>query len=85
MSFGAGLRRLIFLAYQERRSNGVNFAYLQNGSTVAVTGVCRIGVGNQWWRTGPDWRANSSIPGGAARGTLKSLQSVALAIAQGLY
>ena len=48
----------IFLAYQERRSNGVNFAYLQNGSTVAVTGVCRIGVGNQW-RTGADWRAKS--------------------------
>ena len=48
----------IFLAYQERRTNGVNFAYLQNGSTVTVTGVCRIEVGNQWG-VGTDWRAKS--------------------------
>ena len=48
----------IFLAYQERRTSGVNFAYLQNGATVTVTGVCRIEVGNQWG-VGTDWRAKS--------------------------
>ncbi len=48
----------IFLAYRERRTGGVDFAYLQNGTTVAVTGVCRIEVGNQW-RAGTDWRAKS--------------------------
>ena len=48
----------IFLAYQERRTSGVNFAYLQNGATVMVTGVCRIEVGNQWG-VGTDWRAKS--------------------------
>lgn len=48
----------IFLAYRERRTSGVDFAYLQNGTTVAVTGVCRIEVGNQW-RVGTDWRAKS--------------------------
>ena len=48
----------IFLAYRERRTSGVNFAYLQNGATVTVTGVCRIEVGNQWG-VGTDWRAKS--------------------------
>jgi hypothetical protein len=48
----------IFLAYRERKSQGVNFGYLQNGDEVAVTGVCRIEVGSQW-RVGADWRAKS--------------------------
>ncbi|HUA38359.1 MAG TPA: hypothetical protein VMA35_08155 [Candidatus Sulfopaludibacter sp.] len=48
----------IFLAYRERRTSGVDFAYLPNGATVAVTGVCRIEVGNEW-RVGTGWRANS--------------------------
>jgi hypothetical protein len=36
----------------------VNFAYLQNGCKVAVTGVCLIERGNDW-HVGPDWRAKS--------------------------
>ena len=48
----------IFLAYRERKTSGVDFAYLPNGATVAVTGVCRIEVGNQW-HVGADWRAKS--------------------------
>jgi PAS domain S-box-containing protein len=48
----------IFNAYLERKNVGVNFAYLQNGSKVAVTGVCLIERGNDW-HVGPDWRAKS--------------------------
>ena len=50
--------RCIFLAYRERKTGGVDFAYLSNGSKVAVTGVCRVDVGNGW-RVGSDWRAKS--------------------------
>ena len=48
----------IFHAYLERKIGGVDFAYLQNGSKVAVTGVCRIEMGGEW-RAGPDWHAKS--------------------------
>jgi len=48
----------IFLAYLERKTHGVDFAYLENGSKVAVTGVCRIEVGSEW-HVGADWRAKS--------------------------
>jgi PAS domain S-box-containing protein len=48
----------IFQAYLEGRTNGVDFAYLQNDTKVAVTGVCRIEIGNDW-RAGTDWRAKS--------------------------
>lgn len=48
----------IFLAYRERKTSGVNFAYLKNGSKVAVTGICRVDAGSGW-RVGPDWRAKS--------------------------
>jgi PAS domain S-box-containing protein len=48
----------IFHAYLERTNIGVDFAYLQNNSKVAVTGVCRIEPGNGW-QPGPDWRAKS--------------------------
>ncbi len=47
----------IFHAYLERR-DGVDFAYLGNGSEIAVTGVCLIETGNDW-RAGQDWRAKS--------------------------
>jgi PAS domain S-box-containing protein len=47
----------IFHAYLERR-RGVDFAYLRNGSTINVTGVCLIETGNDW-RAGQDWRAKS--------------------------
>ena len=48
----------IFNAYLERKDVGVDFAYLQNGGKVAVTGVCLIERGNDW-HVGPDWRAKS--------------------------
>jgi len=48
----------IFNAYLERKNVGVNFAYLQNGCKVAVTGVCLIEPGNDW-HVGADWRAKS--------------------------
>jgi len=48
----------IFNAYLERRDVGVDFAYLQNGCKVAVTGVCLIERGNDW-HVGPDWRSKS--------------------------
>ena len=48
----------IFQAYLEGKTNGVDFAYLQNDTKVAVTGVCRIEMGNEW-HVGTDWRAKS--------------------------
>jgi len=50
----------IFHAYLERKSpnGGVDFAYLQNGSKLAVTGVCVIETGPDW-RPGENWRARS--------------------------
>lgn len=48
----------IFHAYLERTNIGVDFAYLQNNSKVAVTGVCRIEPGDVW-QPGADWRAKS--------------------------
>jgi PAS domain S-box-containing protein len=48
----------IFHAYLERTNIGVDFAYLQNNSKVAVTGVCRIEPGNVW-QPGAEWRAKS--------------------------
>ena len=48
----------IFNAYLERKNVGVDFAYLQNGCKVAVTGVCLIERGNDW-HVGADWRTKS--------------------------
>ncbi|MDB6068010.1 MAG: sensor signal transduction histidine kinase [Pedosphaera sp.] len=48
----------IFHAYMEGKEGGTGFAYLQNGSKVAVTGVCLIETGNDW-HAGEDWRAKS--------------------------
>ena len=48
----------IFNAYLEHKDGGLNFSYLQNGSKVAVTGVCVIDPGNDW-QVGPEWRAKS--------------------------
>jgi PAS domain S-box-containing protein len=48
----------IFHAYLERTNIGIDFAYLQNNSKVAVTGVCRIEPGNVW-QPGAEWRAKS--------------------------
>jgi PAS domain S-box-containing protein len=50
----------IFDAYLERTNMGVDFAYLQNNSKVAVTGVCRIEPGKSW-QPGTDWRAKSFL------------------------
>ena len=47
----------IFHAYQERPSGGDAFASLEDGSTVAVTGVCLIEPGK--WQAGETWRAKS--------------------------
>jgi PAS domain S-box-containing protein len=47
----------IFHAYNEQHSGADPFAKIENGSRVAVTGVCLIEPGN--WRAGEDWRAKS--------------------------
>jgi PAS domain S-box-containing protein len=49
---------VIFHAYLESSSPGVDFAYLQNGSKVAITGVCLIETGSTWV-AGESWRAKS--------------------------
>jgi PAS domain S-box-containing protein len=48
----------IFHAYLERNSPGTDFDYLENGTRVAVTGVCLIETGNSW-QAGKAWRAKS--------------------------
>lgn len=48
----------IFHAYLERKSGATDFAYFENGSRVAVTGVCLIETGNSW-QAGEAWRAKS--------------------------
>ena len=48
----------IFHAYLEKKNGGEDFAYLQNGSKAAVTGVCLIETGNNW-QAGEAWRAKS--------------------------
>jgi PAS domain S-box-containing protein len=48
----------IFHAYLLRKEGGTDFAYLQNGSKVMVTGVCLIEPGSDW-HAGQDWRAKS--------------------------
>jgi PAS domain S-box-containing protein len=49
----------IFHAYLERKDGGgVDFAYLQNGSKIAVTGVCAIETGSEW-KAGDTWRARA--------------------------
>jgi PAS domain S-box-containing protein len=48
----------IFHAYLERKNAGTDFAYLENGTKVAVTGVCLIETGNSW-QAGQAWRAKS--------------------------
>ena len=48
----------LFPAYLERKTHGTDFAYLQNGSRVAVTGVCLIEKGSEWF-AGEAWRAKS--------------------------
>jgi len=48
----------IFHAYLQRNGTGTDFAYLENDSKVAITGVCLIERGNQWYY-GSDWRAKS--------------------------
>ncbi len=49
---------VIFHAYLESSSPGVDFAYLQNGSKVAIIGVCLIETGSTWV-AGEAWRAKS--------------------------
>lgn len=48
----------IFHAYLQRNGTGTDFAYLENDSKVAITGVCLIEKGNNWYY-GTDWRAKS--------------------------
>ncbi|HWD18353.1 MAG TPA: sensor histidine kinase [Verrucomicrobiae bacterium] len=48
----------IFHAYLQRKGRGTDFAYLQNGCTVRITGVCVIDPGGEW-HAGEDWRAKS--------------------------
>jgi signal transduction histidine kinase len=49
---------VIFQAYLERRPRSSDLAYVQNGSQVAVTGVCLIEKGSEWF-AGEAWRAKS--------------------------
>jgi PAS domain S-box-containing protein len=49
---------LIFQAYLPRKGAGTDFAYLQNGTKIAITGICLIEPGNEW-HVGTDWRAKS--------------------------
>jgi len=48
----------IFHAYLEPKNGGTDFVSLQNGSKVAVTGVCLIETGTDW-QAGETWRAKS--------------------------
>jgi PAS domain S-box-containing protein len=48
----------IFHAYLETQGQGDDFSNLQNGSQVAVTGVCLIEKGGEWF-AGEGWRAKS--------------------------
>lgn len=48
----------IFHAYIESTGGGTDFAHLQNGSKVAITGVCLIDIGGDW-QAGEAWRAKS--------------------------
>jgi PAS domain S-box-containing protein len=48
----------IFNAYLEHKSGGLSFAYIENGSRIAVRGICLIDPGDDW-HVGPDWRAKS--------------------------
>ena len=50
-------RDFIFYAYLRQTNGQDNFAELENGSRVSVTGVCRIDPGE--WQAGDDWRAKS--------------------------
>lgn len=47
----------IFHAYLDKVS-GIDFSYLENGTKVAVTGVCLIETGSSW-QAGGNWRAKS--------------------------
>jgi len=48
----------IFHAYLDRKDGDTDFAKLQKGSRVAVTGVCLIEIGSDW-QAGAAWRAKS--------------------------
>ncbi len=48
----------IFHAYLEKENGQNDFARLQNGSKVAITGVCLIEIGGEW-QAGEAWRAKS--------------------------
>jgi len=47
----------IFHAYNEQQGRADSFAKIENGSRVAVTGVCLIEPGD--WQAGENWRAKS--------------------------
>jgi PAS domain S-box-containing protein len=47
----------IFYAYLEGKSDETDFSHLENGTRVAVTGVCLIETGT--WSAGEAWRAKS--------------------------
>ena len=49
---------VIYQAILEGGDNADNFAQVENGSVVSVTGVCRIEPGSEWV-PGPGWRAKS--------------------------
>jgi PAS domain S-box-containing protein len=49
----------VFHAYLRSQGQNIDFEQLQNGSKVAVTGVCVIDDLGEDWHFGPDWRAAS--------------------------
>jgi PAS domain S-box-containing protein len=48
----------IFHAHLQRQGTTDDFAHLENGSKVAVTGICVVEPGSEW-HAGEDWRAQS--------------------------
>jgi len=48
----------VFHAYLEQPQQNLDFADLQNGSKILVSGVCVVDPGNDW-HSGVDWRAES--------------------------
>lgn len=63
-------RDFIFYVYLSQTNGQDNFAGLENGSRVSVTGVCRIDPGE--WQAGDDWRAK------AFRVQLRSVADIAV-------
>jgi hypothetical protein len=74
----------IFHAYLQRNGTGTDFAYLENDSKVAITGVCLIERGPEWYY-GTDWTGGRSRFGFCCdrRGTLRCCSGRRFGISSG--